>query len=147
MGERTSIDLSHEAESNLEALLRGMNPVLSDDEFVFATVPLETFTMLRVEAIGTFREPEAMTLILRREEAERLRLDFAFPCKMISLTVTSDLEAVGFLARVTAELAARGISVNAVSAYFHDHLFVSRDRAQEALEVLMDLQGRYFPEA
>ena len=36
----------------------------------------------------------------------------------------SDLEALGFLARVVTELAARKISVNAVSAYHHDYLFI-----------------------
>ena len=35
-------------------------------------------------------------------------------------------------------LAAAGISVNAVSAFHHDHLFVPEDRAEEALRLLQD---------
>ena len=55
---------------------------------------------------------------------------------MITLNIHSSLEAVGFLAAVLPRLATAGISVNAVSAFYHDHLFVPIDRAQEALEIL-----------
>ena len=48
----------------------------------------------------------------------------------------SALEAVEFLTRVTAVLAEQGISVNAVSAFYHDYLFVPADRTDEALRVL-----------
>ena len=51
----------------------------------------------------------------------------------------SSLEAVGFLARITTKLAAHGISVNAVSAFYHDHLFVPTARADEALTLLREL--------
>ena len=43
---------------------------------------------------------------------------------MITLDVHSSLESVGFLAAVSARLAAAGIPCNAVSAFHHDHLFV-----------------------
>ena len=55
---------------------------------------------------------------------------------MVTLTVQSALDAVGFLAAITARLAAAGISVNAVSAFFHDHLFVPAGRAEEIVEIL-----------
>ncbi|WP_414640799.1 ACT domain-containing protein [Archangium sp.] len=58
---------------------------------------------------------------------------------MLTLSVHSSLEAVGFLAAVTTRLAARGISVNPVSAYFHDHLFVPSARATESLALLAGL--------
>ena len=47
-----------------------------------------------------------------------------FPCHMITVMVHSALDAVGFLATITTRLAAAGIGVNLVSAFFHDHLFV-----------------------
>ncbi|EKD51400.1 MAG: hypothetical protein ACD_62C00265G0006 [uncultured bacterium] len=55
---------------------------------------------------------------------------------MITLTVHSGLDAVGFLARISTALAEAGISLNAVSAFYHDHLFVPVDRAGEAMVAL-----------
>jgi hypothetical protein len=50
--------------------------------------------------------------------------------------VHSSLEAVGFLAAITARLAKAGMGVNPVSAFFHDHLFVPAERAGEAMAML-----------
>jgi hypothetical protein len=55
---------------------------------------------------------------------------------MITLSIHSDLEAVGFLAAITTALAAIDIPVNAVSAYFHDHIFVPYERREDAMECL-----------
>jgi hypothetical protein len=48
----------------------------------------------------------------------------------------------GFLAAITARLAETGISVNVVSAFYHDHLFVPHDRADEALARLQEMMRR-----
>jgi hypothetical protein len=77
-----------------------------------------------------------MSFVLTEEEARASALETAFPCRMITLSVPSDLSAVGFLAAVTARLAGAGVAVNAVSAFHHDHLFVPGDRAEEALRIL-----------
>jgi GNAT superfamily N-acetyltransferase len=45
------------------------------------------------------------------------------------------------LARVTSALAARGISVNPVAGFHHDHLFVPHDRAADAMAALDELSG------
>jgi hypothetical protein len=63
-------------------------------------------------------------------------LDFAYPSRLITLMVHSSLEAVGFLAVITERLAAAGISVNAISAYYHDHIFVPVDKAFQAMKIL-----------
>jgi hypothetical protein len=55
---------------------------------------------------------------------------------MITLTIHSDLQAVGFLAPIMTRLAEAGISVNPVSAFYHDHLFVPWDKRNEAMEIL-----------
>ena len=55
---------------------------------------------------------------------------------MITLSIHSDLEAVGFLAAITTVLAAIDIPVNAVSAYYHDHTFVPYEHHDDALECL-----------
>lgn len=126
-------------EDNLAKLLSTMNPQLHDPEFVFCTVPTQGHQQLDIEPIGWFREAEGITLIVQREAAERAGLECDFVARMVTLSVHSSLEAVGFLAVVTTRLAAAGISVNPVSAYYHDHLFVPADRAQEVMELLGEL--------
>ena len=118
-------------ETDLNALLAALEPRLHPDEFVYTTVPEPVG-----DAICIFREAEGFTLILPRRDAQRLGIPFTFPCRMITLTVHSSLQAVGLLARVATVLAERGISVNTVSAYYHDHLFVPVEKAEEALEAL-----------
>jgi len=125
---------------DLETLLASMDPTLEEGEFAFVSFPAGSQPHPPPESvICTFREREGMTWILRREEADRRGSPSVFPCRMITLNVVSDLEAIGFLARITTELAARKISVNPVSAYHHDYLFVPTRQAEEALQVLRQL--------
>jgi uncharacterized protein len=123
--------LAMTGETDLDQIFAALEPRLHPDEFVFCTAAEPSG-----DAVCVFREAEGFTLILPRAEAQRSGLTFTYPCRMITLGVHSSLEAVGLLARVTALLADRGISVNAVSAYYHDHLFVPVDRADEAMDVL-----------
>ena len=51
----------------------------------------------------------------------------------------SSLQAVGLTAAVADALADAGIACNAVAAYYHDHLFVPLDRADEASDILRRL--------
>ena len=123
-------------ERDLDALLRNMKPELLDGTFVFCMIPPSEPIPAGVNPLLTFREQEGTTLVILREEAEASGLRYAFASHLITLTVHSALDAVGFLAAVTARLAAAGISVNAVSAFHHDHLFVPADRADKAMTVL-----------
>jgi uncharacterized protein len=123
-------------ERDLAILLRTMRPALQDGVFVFCSIPQDSDIPEAIRPLLLFREREATTLVVRCEEAERAGLSGRFASRQITLTVHSSLDAVGFLAAVTARLAAAGISVNAVSACFHDHLFVPVDRAADALRLL-----------
>jgi hypothetical protein len=79
-----------------------------------------------------FKESEGVTIISPATQA-----DAALPTwAMITLSIHSDLQAVGFLAAITTMLAAKDIPVNAVSAFFHDHIFVPYGRRDDALECL-----------
>ncbi|HWT97034.1 MAG TPA: ACT domain-containing protein [Terriglobales bacterium] len=128
-------------ETNLAALLRGMRPVLRDGIYVFVTLPPGS-DRLRIEPLMSFREAEGLTMIVTEEEAEAFGLDPVFRSRMITLDVHSSLEAVGFLAVITSHLAAAGMGCNPVSAFYHDHLFVPVDRAEEALEILEALAAK-----
>jgi hypothetical protein len=113
-----------------------MRPELQDGEFVFCTVSPERYEELDVRPVGWFREEEGVTLILERDIAEGAGLAYVYESRMITLSVHSSLEAVGFLAVITKALAVADISVNAVSAYYHDHLFVQLEKVELALGVL-----------
>ena len=112
-----------------------MKPKLVPDEYVFCTVK---GTMPPVKARMVFDEEEGTTLILEKKIADKNSLPYSGAWSLITLTVHSDLAAVGFLAAMTEKLAKAGIGVNAVSAYYHDHLFVPKNRAREAIELLAE---------
>lgn len=86
-----------------------------------------------------FHEEEGVTFIVEKEIAEKNNLAYDKIWSLITLKVHSDLSAVGFLAAITKALAEAGISVNAVSAYYHDHLFVPEEKKEEAMKVLKKL--------
>lgn len=133
-------------ETNLAVLLKSMKPVLREGEFVFLTTRRSLLEALPLAPLGLFQEDEGLTLILPREKAEAAGLPYTSVFRMLTLSVHSSLEAVGFLAAITNRLAARGISVNPVSAYFHDHLFVPSARAEESLAALVELaRGEVSP--
>lgn len=126
-------------ERDLDALLNKMRPEILDGIFVFCTLAPGASIPTTISPMLTFREGEGTTLVILREEAERAGLHHEFPSRLITLTVHSALDAVGFLAAITARLTKAGISVNAVSAFHHDHLFVPADRADEAMAVLQEM--------
>lgn len=126
-------------ETDLGTLLSTMQPVLQPAVMVFATLPPGQAVPDTVSPVMMFREAEGTTLILTEREAEQAGLAATFRCRMITLTVHSALEAVGFLAAIAARLAAAGMGVNPVSAFHHDHLFVPADRAEDAMAILRSL--------
>jgi len=131
-------------ERNLSALLRDMKPEMRDGVFVFCALTDGAELPSAIKPILSFREAEATTVVIRREEAERIALPHQFASRLITLTVHSSLDAIGFLAAITGRLAQAGISANAVSAFYHDHLFVPEHRADEALRLLQNFSA---PEA
>jgi hypothetical protein len=123
-------------ETNLEVLLATMQPVLATRPYIFATLTQEAFDRLPIVPLGTFREPEGITVIVTQEQASACGLIYDGVWACITLTVHSALTAVGFLAAITGQLAQADIPVNSISAYYHDHLFVPWDRREEAMTLL-----------
>lgn len=121
---------------DLNLLLEKMNPYLYETKYVFCSLSGKGRDFLKLNPLLTFNEEEGLTLILEKSEADRAKISYKEVWKMITLKVNSDLLAIGFLAEITRKLAGAGISVNVVSAYHHDHLFVPADKADEALDIL-----------
>jgi hypothetical protein len=126
---------------DLSYLLKNMEPAHMPGSYIFATVSEETLERLGAAPLLIFREVEAITVIVIREIAEANALSFDSVWSLITLTVHSDLEAVGFLAKITSLLAEAGITANTVSAFYHDHLFVPEHRVQDTLSLLKNLSN------
>ncbi len=126
-------------ETDLATLLRTMRPELQPGTYVFCNFP--DCLPDGARPLMTFREREGITAILEQSQAEALGIAAVFPSAWITLNVHSALEAVGLLAAVARELAANGISSNAVSAYYHDHLFVPVADGPRVVEILQRLSS------
>ncbi|KAL4930989.1 ACT domain-containing protein [Aspergillus undulatus] len=132
-------------ESDLKILLSSLEPILHPDIFVFLTVPnttihqaSEDFHTLQPQLL--FQETEGTTFVVTRERADSHGFtNYVFPCRMITLSVHSSLEAVGLIAAISAKLKDAKVSANVVSGFYHDHIFVPDGREKVALQVLQDL--------
>ncbi|MEM9582477.1 MAG: ACT domain-containing protein [Pseudomonadota bacterium] len=125
-------------ETNLDKLIKSMSATLVDGLYVFVTVE-SGGVPLGIAPRMAFEEAEGTTLIVLKSEAEQHGLPYAFPCRMITLNIHSSLEAVGFMARISTELAKHEMGVNPVSGFFHDHLFVPDGRENDAMAVLQEM--------
>lgn len=124
--------------TDLQALLKGLEPVLDPHPYAYARLDILTETLCEI-AFATFREEEGVSIIALLDDLETLGLEPIHICRRITLSVHSALEAVGLTASIAQALSERGISANVVAALHHDHVFVAEDRAQDALEVLQAL--------
>ncbi len=129
-------------ETDLGILLRNMKPKHVLGEYVFCSMD-ESGEVFVEPPLLVFREDEGLTVVIPREVAESHQLEFDSTWGLITLSVHSDLGAVGFLARITHELAQAGMSVNVVSAFYHDHLFVPIEEVELVMELLASLSKAY----
>jgi hypothetical protein len=115
-----------------------MRPQLNEGDYVFCTLthPDEAQGL---EILGSFREAEGLTVIVERAAAQHAGLAFDYVAAWITLNVHSALQAVGLTAAFATALGNAGISCNVVAAYYHDHIFVSREDADRAMQVLWQL--------
>lgn len=116
-----------------------MEPRLNDGVYVYCSLPPGS-KISHIPALAVFHEQEGITLIVEEGAARRAALPIIFRAAWITLTVNSELDAVGLTAAFSSALAGAGISCNAVAAARHDHIFVPVESAERALKVLRDLQ-------
>jgi hypothetical protein len=127
--------------SDLETLLASMKPVLNAGEFAFISDPDGRMPAMR-DIVAAVHEPEGLSLVVPVGVAERLGAAILFRAAWITLTVHSDLQAVGLTAAFSRALADVGIGCNVVAGAYHDHIFVPYDRAAAAMAVLAALGSR-----
>jgi hypothetical protein len=131
-------------ESDHRQLTKMMAPQLLHETYVYCTFP-DFQVPDGLAPLCTFREAEGLTAIVERSQAKRAQAPFIFESRLITLTVHSSLDAIGFLATISSCLAQAGIPCNAVAAYHHDHLFIPVGRAQEAFALLQALSADGTP--
>ncbi len=122
-------------ESDLMVLLRTMEPVLSPEPYGFAVWAGGALPLL---PFATVAEAEGLTVVAPLEEMRAAGL-VSDTWARISLTVHSDLAAVGLTAAIAGALGREGISCNVIAGVHHDHLFVPWKRRAAAMAALESL--------
>jgi len=128
-------------EENLDTLIKHMTPELQEGSYVFSTLKQPKDLDLD-EIVMIFKEEEGSTVIIKKDKADELGLDYDFVAAWITLKVHSSLEAVGLTSAFSKSLAEADISCNVVAGYYHDHIFVGQHQAEKALDVLKSLSSR-----
>jgi len=131
--------MSQQPSSDLGHLLRTLEPALHEGVYAFASLPPGR-SPEGLDPIATMREIEGLTVVVEESEALAHGLPILFRAAWLTLTVASDLEAVGLTAAFSGALGRAGISCNVIAGACHDHLFVPVAKALSALEVLKGLQ-------
>lgn len=131
------------AERDLSTLLSTLQVEQHDGVWRFETIPADQSSWVELvnlkDARGIamlFQEREGLTVVTKASDETPEDNRWAW----LELTVYSDLQAVGFLARVAAALSDAGIPCNAVAAFHHDHIFVPQARARDAADAILALR-------
>lgn len=127
--------------SNLTQLLRSITPTLKQGVYTYCLVPHGSDVQAFAPVV-TVVEDEGVSIIVSEEVAQAAGLEVLFRAAWITLTVHSDLQAVGLTAAFSNALAGAGISCNVVAGVFHDHIFVPIELGRQALEVLLKMQAQ-----
>lgn len=125
-------------EKNLSILLKNMRPKLNEGVYVFCSI-YNMHSIHLEEILGFFKESEGYTIIVSKEYAERNQLHYSNLMAWITLEVHSALDAVGLTAAFSTLLANHQISCNVLAGYYHDHLFVLKEDANKAMDLLNNI--------
>lgn len=141
------------AEKDLERLISGMSPKLREGEYYIGSFDESGLMALAgylEHILCIFREEEGLSVIFAAGVLGELgplsRKAPAGPFSLISLTINSDLLAVGFMAEISAALAKEKIPCNAFSAYYHDHLLVPSGMKENTMRCLLRLAKTASPQ-
>ncbi|MCP4411735.1 MAG: ACT domain-containing protein [Gammaproteobacteria bacterium] len=127
--------------TDIQVLLKEMKPILDRTEYIFTTMACFNLNeeIICLNPIATFLEAEGMTVVITKKMAELKNLAYDAVFNKITLEVHSSLEAVGLTAAFSTALTVNNISANVIAGYYHDHIFVPIDNADQALATLIEL--------
>ncbi|MCR9270155.1 MAG: ACT domain-containing protein [Hyphomonadaceae bacterium] len=131
------------AEADLSRLLASLSVLKRDGVWRFETIDkdeaswAELINLREVREIAMlFQEAEGLTVITAATKTTPQDNRWTW----LELSVFSDLQAVGFLAKVAAALTAADVPCNAVAAFHHDHIFVPEQKADAAIAAIEALR-------
>lgn len=131
------------AEADLSKLLASLSVIRRDGLWRFETIPPEQSSwadLVNLRAVRDiamiFQETEGLTVITSALDETPQDNRWVW----LELSVFSDLQAVGFLARVASALSAADVPCNAVAAFHHDHIFVPEAKAEAAIDAIEALR-------
>jgi uncharacterized protein len=125
-------------EQDLLKLCASLKPIVAPAVYVYCSFP-DFVLPVGVSALCTIRESEGLTAIVERADARRLRLAYVYDARLITLSVHSSLNAVGFIKVISSKLADAGIPCNVIAGYYHDHILVPVERTDEAMDRLREI--------
>ena len=131
-------------ETNLSKLIANMQPVAEQKDYVFLCVSEHDYQSAhKLRPVVTVQEAEGWTIIVPKDIAEQSGHQYQAVYQRITLNVHSSLEAVGLTAAFASQLASHGLSANVVAGYYHDHIFIEKDKVVDALQSLQALTEQY----
>ena len=126
------------SETNLGVLIKNMNPSTDGKDYVFCTIK-SLGSLSLDDIIGSIRETEWITLILKKETADAYALEYNGIFGWITLNIESSLEAIGLTAAFSRALSEENISANVMAWYYHDHIFVQKSLLEKSVSTLIKL--------
>jgi len=126
--------------SDLSLLLASLDPVLNPGIYAFVSAP-QSEILTSVSVVASIREAEGLSAVIAEADAVSLQLPVLLRVAWITLTVNSDLHAVGLTAAFASALSRAGVSCNVIAGAWHDHIFVPVDQAALAMSALQQMQS------
>ncbi len=124
-------------ETDLAAMLTAIDVVARPGEFVYV-----------VRAPGEPAPPDALAKIDEVASVSYVvpagspaDMGARYRAAWLTVTVPSSLQAVGLTAALGTALAAAGIPCNVLAGFYHDHLLVPADQAEQAIAVVRGLRS------
>ena len=97
-------------ETSLQQILQQLNPSISTDTFVFVAINNQSLLkVLGYDPIAFFKEPEGITLVLRKEEADNNMLAYDKELCRITFNAPYHFECAGFNAIIASHLQKQGL--------------------------------------
>lgn len=129
--------------SDLQEVLQNINPVLSAHTFVYVAVANQSLLkVLGYDPIAFYKEKAGITLVLRKEEADNNFLVYDQEYSMIDLNAPDASNCTGLIAIISSALAKAGISLRPIQTAYSRLIFVHKEDAHTAIEILSSLQKK-----